>query len=104
MSFKDQLKQDLSVFFSEEEFAQRALLQNGLEILVFFDEKEAVVFDTGLESDVSASALSVTCRAEDVDGLHYGDSLTLDGVTYYIIDMEPPQSGVRKIYISEDRA
>ena len=103
MSFKDQLNQDLDVFFNDDEFTDSATLENGLSISVYFDEKDDVVFDTGLDSDVSASVPSITCKADDVSGLKHGDSLILNAMTYYIIDMDPPQSGVRKIYLSEDR-
>lgn len=103
MSFKDQLNQDLGVFFNNDEFTESATLANGISISVYFDEKDDVVFDTGLDSDVSASVVSVTCKADDVSDLNHGDSLILNTMTYYIIDMDPPQSGVRKIYLSEDR-
>jgi hypothetical protein len=103
VSFKDQLNQDLGVFFNNDEFTESATLANGISISVYFDEKDDVVFDTGLDSDVSASVVSVTCKADDVSDLNHGDSLILNTMTYYIIDMDPPQSGVRKIYLSEDR-
>jgi len=103
MSFKDQLQQDLDVFFNDEEFTDKALLESGETISVYFDEKDDVVFDSGLDSDVSASVVSVTCKADDVASLVHGDSVIVNNMTYYIIDMDPPQSGVRKLYLSEDR-
>lgn len=103
MSFKEQLNQDLDVFFNDEEFTDSALLESGEVISVYFDEKDDVVFDTGLDSDVSASVPSVTCKAGDVASLSHGESVIVNNMTYYIIDMDPPQSGVRKLYLSEDR-
>lgn len=103
MVFKDQVQNDLDIFFNETEFAQSATLANGSVIPVYFDQKDDVVFDTGLESDVSASVPSITAKAEDVESLHHGNSIVIDTTTYYIIDMDPPQSGVRKLYLSEDR-
>ena len=103
MSFKDQLNQDLDVFFNDAEFTDTALLESGDAISVYFDEKDDVVFDTGLDSDVSASVPSVTCKASDVANMSHGDSLVVNSMTYYVIDMDPPQSGVRKLYLSEDR-
>ena len=103
MSFKDQLQQDLDVFFNDEEFTDKALLESGETISVYFDEKDDVVFDSGLDSDVSASVPSVTCKANDVLSLVFGDSIIVNNMTYYVIDMDPSQSGVRKLYLSEDR-
>jgi hypothetical protein len=103
MSFKDQLNQDLDVFFNDAEFADVAVLENGTSVAVYFDEKDDVVFDAGLDSDVSASVPSVTCKASDVVDVRHGDALILNNMTYFVIDMDPPQSGVRKIYLSEDR-
>ena len=103
MSFKEQLNQDLDVFFNTDEFADTALLESGAVVSVYFDEKDDVVFDTGLDSDVSASVPSVTCKASDVATMSHGESIIVNNMTYYVIDMDPPQSGVRKLYLSEDR-
>ena len=103
MSFKEQLNQDLDVFFNTDEFADTALLESGAVVFVYFDEKDDVVFDTGLDSDVSASVPSVTCKASDVTTMSHGESVIVNNMTYYVIDMDPPQSGVRKLYLSEDR-
>ena len=103
MSFKDQASKDLEVFFNNEEFAEIGLLENGLSISVYFDEKDDVVFDTGLDSDVSVSVPSVTCKSVDVASMSHGDSIVVNNITYYVIDMDPPQNGVRKLYLSEDR-
>ncbi len=103
MPLKDQVQNDLDIFFNETEFAQSATLASGNVISVYFDQKDDVVFDTGLDSDVSAAVPSITCKESDVASLHHGDSVFVDGKTYYIIDMDPPQSGVRKLYLSEDR-
>ena len=104
MSFKDQLQQDLDVFFNDEEFTDEALLESGETVSVYFDEKDDVVFDSGLDSDVSASVPSITCKADDVSSLVHGDSIIVNNMTYYVIDMDPPQSGVRKLYLSKDRS
>jgi len=104
MNFKDQLNKDLDVFFNTDEFADTALLESGAVVSVYFDEKDDVVFDTGLDSDVSASTPSVTCKASDVANVSNGDSIVVNMKTYYVIDMDPAQSSVRKIYLSEDRA
>jgi len=103
MSFKDQLNQDLEVFFNDAEFCDAALLESGAVVSVYFDEKDDVVFDTGLDSDVSASVPSITCKADDVKSVDHGDVVVVNTQTYYVIDMDPPQSGVRKMYLSEDR-
>ena len=107
MSFKDQLNQDLDVFFNDSEFTDAALLESGAVISVYFDEKDDVVFDTGLDtgldSDVSASVPSVTCKAGDVVSMNHSDVVVVNTKTYYVIDMDPPQNGVRKLYLSEDR-
>lgn len=103
MSFKDQINQDLDVFFNDEEFTEIATLSNGLSISVYFDEKDDVVFDTGLDSDVSASVPSATCKSVDVASMRHGDSVVVNSITYYVIDMDPPQNGVRKLYLSKDR-
>jgi len=49
------------------------------------------------------SVPSVTCKANDVANMSHGDSLILNNMTYFVIEMDPPQSGVRKLYLSEDR-
>lgn len=107
MNFKDQMNKDLdTVFFNEDEFADSATLTGSLgavKISVYFDEKDDVVFDSGLNSDISASVPSVTCKSLDVIDAKHGDEIFVNGMIYYIVDMDPPLNGTRKLYLSEDR-
>lgn len=107
MSFKDQINKDLNnVFFNEDEFSESATFTGSvgpMSILVYFDEKDDVVFDSGFDSDVSASVPSVTCKSSDVEYAQHGDEISVVGMTYYVIDMDPSVNGTRKLYLSEDR-
>ena len=102
MSLKDQLNKDLDIFFNSEELADNATL-NGVKMHVFFEKKEDVVFDTGLESDVSAGTPCIMCKSIDVKDANYNDEVIVNNIIYYIIDIDPPLSGVVKIYLSEDK-
>jgi len=107
MSFKDQLDKDLDlVFFNEYEFDVIAVLDDGdsKKILVKFDLKEDVVFDTGFDSDVSSSVPSITCKGKDVTDVKREDQVTVDGEVYFILDMDPAIDGIRVIYLSKDRS
>ena len=105
MNFKDQLAKDLDdVFFNDTEFTDTATL-NGSSLSVYFNEEDDVVFSkaSDLDSDVSASIPSVTCKSSDVISAENGDEVIVNNITYFIIDIEPSSGGTRKIYLSEDQ-
>lgn len=109
MSFKDQLSKDLDdVFFNDTEFTDPATftgIAGPVLISVYFDEEDDVVFSGrgDLDSDVSASVPSVTCKSADVTDAEHGDTVEVNSTTYYVIDMDPPFNGTRKLYLSKDR-
>lgn len=110
MNFREQMLKDLDdVFFNETEFSVQATYTGALgsaEILVCFDEDDDVVFDSSgdLDTDVSASVPVAICKVSDVSDASHGDTLVIDGVIWYIIDMNPPKDGMRKLYLSKDRS
>lgn len=103
MSFKDQITQDLdNVFFNTDEFAVSATFRSE-SIIVDFKEKDDVIFDSDLGSDVSSSVPTALCKSADVADAEHGDELVIFGVAYYIIDMDPAVDQTRKLYLSKDR-
>lgn len=109
MSLKDQMVSDLdNIFFNDTEFTDSATFTGmfgPIEISVYFDTEDDVVFDGrgDLDSNVSASVPSVTCKSADVADAEYGDSVVVNSITYYVIDIDPPLNGTRKLYLSEDQ-
>jgi hypothetical protein len=109
MSLKDHMAADLdNVFFNDTEFTDSATftgMSGPIEISVYFDTEDDVVFDGrgDLDSNVSASVPSVTCKSADVADAKHGDMIVVNAITYYVIDMDPPVNGTRKLYLSEDQ-
>lgn len=100
--FKEQLKKDLDVFINPNEFGSAALY-NGEPIAVDFRSSSDVVFDRGNIHDVSSSVPACFCKESDIQGIENGDSITIDGAIFYVLDSDEPSGGMQKIYLSKDR-
>lgn len=100
--FKEQLQKDLDVFLNSTEFGTTALFNN-VSIVVDFRSASDVVFDRGGIHDVSASVPACFCKESDVQDIENGDSIIIDGFIFYVLDIDPPTSGIQKIYLTKDR-
>ncbi|MGB3751877.1 MAG: hypothetical protein WA945_09945 [Arcobacteraceae bacterium] len=74
MNFKEQLEEDLSIFYNNEEFATTAL-HNENEITVIFDEAYEVE---------SSKNKSITVRSSEGEAIEDGDRLEIEGITYTV--------------------
>lgn len=103
--FKDQLQSDLDVFMNASEFGSEAVY-NGANITVDFRSKSDVVFDGRGDGIHEASGEIPSCYAKesDVIGIENGDQVTIEAVTYYVIDSDPASAGMIRLYLSKDRA
>ncbi len=105
MNFKEQCLADLdAVFFNDTEFTLPATL-NGVGLSVFFDLDRDVMFSgsSGMDTNVAAATPTVTCKRSDAIAAEFGDTVIVNNMTYYIIDIDPPNDGTVKIYLSEDQ-
>lgn len=100
--FKEQMDKDLDVFLNTTEFGTSALY-NGITIAVDFRSHSDVVFERGGQHQVSGSVPACYCKESDIQGIENGDTITIDGTIFYVLDLDKPSGGIQKIYLSEDR-
>lgn len=100
--FKEHLEKDLDVFLNATEFGTAALY-NGVSIVVDFRSNSDVVFERAGIHDASGSVPACYCKESDIQGIGNGDSITIDGAIFYVLDSDPSSGGIQKIYLSKDR-
>lgn len=80
---------------NDEDLGTDAVYEGGT-IRVLFQNGFVVV------NGVETTAPMVECLDTDVAGVAHGDAMTVNGVTYRIIGIQPTGSGVTKLILSED--
>lgn len=78
--------EDLGTDASYKENTIRVLFQNGFVVV----------------NGVETTAPMTECLDTDVAGVAHGDTITVGGVTYSIIGIQPTGSGITKLILSED--
>jgi hypothetical protein len=100
------LTSDLDTIFSTDELAQTAsYVRQGYpsaQIPVIFGN-EYVVARGSEEVGVGTSAPTALCKTADVPAAAEGDTLTIDGMTYHILEVQPDGTGVTLLILSKDR-
>ena len=86
---------DLDLFF--DDFQSVATLSGGSTINVLFDRNPEIAL-----AAVETAAIVATAKTSDVSDLDTGDTLVIDGVTYYVVKNEPDGTGISILTLSED--
>lgn len=107
MSLADTMEDDLGTFLSTDDFAEPATYthtgEEAVEINVIFGKPFLAIMPT--EAGVDSSSPQALCATEDVESAAHGDTLVIDGTTYYVIDIQPSEDGLMTVLIlSEDEA
>ncbi len=98
MSFQDDMLTDLSVFFNPDEFGRQAIYKgNTIQGQLFSEYESAALF----ESSVESRKTWFVARSSDVLDAVHGDTLTIDGVAYKIIEIEPEDSGITALRLGK---
>ena len=66
---------------------------------IFVDEYEA---QTLYDMDIDSSSPLLTCRTADVSNLSRTNTLTIGGVSYKVISVQPDNTGVTVVALSKD--
>lgn len=64
----------------------RALFQNGFLVI----------------DGVETTAVMAECLDEDIPGVNHGSVITINGITYTVIGIQPTGQGATKLILSED--
>jgi len=96
---------DLETMFDTDELAKVATyVRSGLPsvfIPVIF-QKEFFVTEEQTEVDMGLPDPQARCKTSDVENAVHGDTLVIDGVTYYVQDVRPTGNGVTLLMLSKD--
>ncbi len=99
MTFKDDLTNDLDIFFNDDEFAIEIIFKTATIEGIFDNEfAQTAEGDIGVETTVP----QVLVRSSDVSGDDHGETMTIDSVVYKIIGIQPDGTGMTLILLSED--
>ncbi|MBT9168677.1 MAG: hypothetical protein DDT19_02025 [Syntrophomonadaceae bacterium] len=95
-------ERDIDTFFSD--FAVDAVYTRGTvqrNIRVLFDEDYKTIMDelVGVEG-IESSAI---CRTSDVRDAVHNDTLTISGVTYFVVGIQPDGTGITTLLLSRSR-
>ncbi len=92
MSFKDDIKTDLSVFYNADEFAKKCIYK-GNEVAVLYRKNDLEMFEVNFES--------IKARKVDFEGLEEGDVLEIEGVSYTVMNFSSEKDFQISISIKE---
>ena len=97
MSLKNNIKNDLDIFFNTGEFAQEISV-NSSTIKAIFKDKSDVVFRDELHTNVP----TVVIKREDSQNIKAGDIVSVDNKEYIINYIQHKDSYISELYLSED--
>ncbi len=97
---------DLNAFFATDAFAQTAVYTRlgyvGVQIPVIFDSEYSVVQEIG-EPGMGVPAPQALCKTADVENASRGDTLVVNGTTYYVQEVRPDGTGITTLILSRDQ-
>ncbi len=97
---------DLETVFRTDEFAETALFAAGalppISIPVIFEGPYAASEFTQAEASVENASPKAYCRASDLAGAAHGDTLTIGGKTWHVVEVRPDGTGIVTLVLSED--
>lgn len=94
--------QDLENFFDTETHGSTATVTingSGSSISVIINKEYFAI--AGESVDVDGTQPIVTCRSSDVTGVDTDDTITIDSVTYNIVNIQPDGTGVTVLILQD---
>jgi len=94
--------QDLENFFDTETHGSTATVTingTGSSINVIINKEYFAI--AGESVDVDGTQPVVTCRSSDVTGIDTDDTITIDSVTYNIVNIQPDGTGVTVLILQD---
>lgn len=91
--------EDLSVFFSTDDFAVAAT-HNGTTTVNGIFDKLYLETDAGI-GGVQGNQPVFVCKAADVSAVAHGDTLAISGTTYKVVGVEPDGTGLVLLRLEE---
>lgn len=85
---------DLAGFFDADDFAVTATLTGGGTVEGIFDAEYYAALDGIAGVAVESSQPAFTAPTSDLSGVGQGDTLTIDGATYEVVEVKPDGTGV----------
>lgn len=97
MTLKTDILADISdVFFNSDEFADDGVLNSITAIKVIFDD--GFVAAQGRES----SSPTALCISTDVADVVHGNTLEINGTTYFVTGIQPDGTGTTLLILSKE--
>lgn len=94
--------QDLENFFDTETHGTSATVTiNGTDSSINVIINKEYFAIAGESVDVDGTQPVVTCRSSDVTGVDTDDTITIDNVTYNIINIQPDGTGVTVLILQD---
>ncbi len=97
---------DLAAFFDTDAFAQTAVYTRlgypSVPIPVIFDSEYSVVQEIG-EPGMGVPSPQALCKTADVANASCGDTLVVNGTTYYVQEVRPDGTGITTLILSRDQ-
>ena len=97
---------DIHAFFDTDAFAQAAtytpLGYVGAQISVIFDSEYSVMQEIG-EPGMGVPSPQALCKTADVANASRGDTLVVNGTTYYVQEVRPDGTGITTLILSRDQ-
>jgi hypothetical protein len=100
MNLQNIIANDLETLVNQDDFAAAATY-GGTTISVLFDAAGTIQNINGVL--VETSAPQATCLSSDVASATHNDTITINGITYYIMQILPDGVGMSKLILSEDQ-
>ena len=94
--------QDLENFFDTETHGSTATVTingTGSSINVIINKEYFAI--AGESVDVDGTQPVVTCRSSDVTGIDTADTITIDSVTYNIVNIQPDGTGITVLILQD---
>ena len=96
---------DVDAFFDTDAFAQTAVYTRPgyppVQIPVIFDSEYSVTLETG-EPGVGVPSPQALCKTADVGNASRGDTLVVNGTSYYVQEVRPDGTGITTLILSRD--
>jgi len=93
---------DLDVFF--QDFVVDAIYtpQGGVAstIKVIYD-REYIAVDTAGNVLMESRSPIAHCKNSDIPNVKHGDTLMIDGMTFYVTEIQPDGTGITRLILSE---
>jgi len=97
---------DLDAFFGSDAFAQTAVYTRSgypsVQIPVIFDSGYSITQEIG-EPGIGVPSPQAMCKTADVGNASRGDTLVVNGTTYYVQEVRPDGTGVTTLILSRDQ-